>query len=374
MREVIYTEEDYVREEFYDKFRCKQGACAHCCCEGWNITVSMKEYFRLVGLRCGKKLRSELDVAFHPVEDEADEERYAFIAPDFFGSCPMRRSDGLCRLQTECGENVLPAVCRTYPRSIRNDLGEAALSNSCEGVVETLFGIGAPMKFVGEIRERGDIPYYGDLRNKTEEILQNEKVPFVSRTEYVGELLTAVRDSRGKGLAAIDGFVPSEQKYCADGAERIRGIIGLVKWIGDSSAGENELCSKILGVLEADKNDNETSAKIFETRKKEFYNRFPDAEKYLEQIFVNHIFYEKFPFVSKNTDFEGEYRALCAAYSYIMAVFVCGTDTADKISLAAAAADAFRFIAHSDFDRAASELLPLFGFRNADALENFIGA
>jgi predicted permease len=43
--------EPHLVPDYYPAFSCKMGACRHACCEGWPISVSMKDYFTLLGLR-----------------------------------------------------------------------------------------------------------------------------------------------------------------------------------------------------------------------------------------------------------------------------------------------------------------------------------
>lgn len=124
---------------YYGKFVCKGKDCRDCCCYGWNISLSLKEYFSLLGLPCTKDLRYKLDGAFHLAEPR-DEFEYAQITPRFDGDCPLHMDNGYCALQYECGEDVLPKICRYYPRSPRLCFGryEACMSNSCEGVIEAI--------------------------------------------------------------------------------------------------------------------------------------------------------------------------------------------------------------------------------------------
>ena len=35
--------------DYYPSFVCKAGACRTPCCEGWPVTMSMGDYFRLLG-------------------------------------------------------------------------------------------------------------------------------------------------------------------------------------------------------------------------------------------------------------------------------------------------------------------------------------
>ena len=104
--------------DYYEDFRCKGGACRRTCCDGWGISVTQAEYFRLLGMDCPPDLRRRIDVAFHAPETPSPE-RFRLITPTWQGDCPMRAPDGLCALQCTCGEEALPAICRLYPRAPR---------------------------------------------------------------------------------------------------------------------------------------------------------------------------------------------------------------------------------------------------------------
>ena len=108
--------------DYYEDFRCKGGACRRTCCDGWGISVTQAEYFRLLGLDCPPDLRRRIDVAFHAPETPSPE-RFRLITPTWQGDCPMRAPDGLCALQCTCGEEALPAICRLYPRAPRTAAG-----------------------------------------------------------------------------------------------------------------------------------------------------------------------------------------------------------------------------------------------------------
>ena len=55
--------------DYYPEFVCKCGQCRSTCCEGWDVSLSMEEYFRLVGMECSPELRGKMDGAFHIVEN-----------------------------------------------------------------------------------------------------------------------------------------------------------------------------------------------------------------------------------------------------------------------------------------------------------------
>ncbi len=137
----------YIAPEYYKRFSCKCGKCRNTCCGGWGISLTMSEYYRLIGLDCSPELRQKLDCAFYRPENPSPE-RFALINRRFDGKCPLQREDGLCGIQKECGEDVISSVCRYYPRSIKNTAPpECCCSSSCEAVIELLLKIKNPLRF-----------------------------------------------------------------------------------------------------------------------------------------------------------------------------------------------------------------------------------
>jgi hypothetical protein len=124
---------------YYKDFRCKGGACRHTCCGGLAVNITQEEYFRLVGMECSPALRSDLDLALKPLNNP-DPYRYACILPNFYGQCRLLDEKGLCRLQKECGYDVLTSVCKYFPRSPRmRDGAQCATANACEETLELLY-------------------------------------------------------------------------------------------------------------------------------------------------------------------------------------------------------------------------------------------
>ena len=95
------------KPSYYDAFRCLAGSCPDSCCQEWAVRVdeASAKYYRSLpgelGDRLRQVLRTEEDETVMTIED---------------GRCPMWRSDGLCRIQAELGEEALCHTCRTFPR------------------------------------------------------------------------------------------------------------------------------------------------------------------------------------------------------------------------------------------------------------------
>ena len=118
--------------DFYDRFRCLAGDCRHSCCRGWEIDVDPEsaERYRGMGGALGDELRAAL-------AEGADGSSFRLTET---GDCPFLRSDGLCRLILEAGEDALCDICALHPRFFA-ELGEFSLSGlglCCEAVCALL--------------------------------------------------------------------------------------------------------------------------------------------------------------------------------------------------------------------------------------------
>ena len=45
-------EHEYLIPDYYPEFACKMGACRMACCDGWPVTFSLDDYYRLMGAEC----------------------------------------------------------------------------------------------------------------------------------------------------------------------------------------------------------------------------------------------------------------------------------------------------------------------------------
>ena len=112
------------RPSYFDSFRCIASACPDSCCKEWDVQVDEKSaaYYRSLPGPLGDDLRRLL-------KDEDGETVMTIVA----GRCPMWRTDGLCRIQAELGEQALCKTCREFPRLTHDygDFVERGLELSC---------------------------------------------------------------------------------------------------------------------------------------------------------------------------------------------------------------------------------------------------
>ena len=112
------------KPDYFDSFRCIAGACPDSCCKEWAVQVddASAAYYRSLSGPLGDRLREVLC--------DEDGETVMTITD---GRCPMWRTDGLCRIQAELGEEALCKTCREFPR-LTHDYGdfiELGLELSC---------------------------------------------------------------------------------------------------------------------------------------------------------------------------------------------------------------------------------------------------
>ena len=315
-----------IKADYYDKFKCKCGDCRSVCCGGWGITVSDEEYFRLLWLDCPSELRYILDCALAVVDDPCPE-RYAMMKPSYTGKCRLINEEGLCSLQLACGEGVLPAVCRMYPRSLTEK--HAGCSASCECVVEMLMR-DAPLSFSEPLPE----PMAGCVK-----ALQNREKPLKER------ILSLLPDVFGHDYTYFYfGLLAMYTGIMAEASERFAETVDKDFYeYGRDKDGEERLYKDIA----------------------EFDNRFPEADKWFENLIINRMLITDFPGDDIKT-------ALCGIVcEYALVRFesaACATEEqfADKI------AALYRYIGHTNFNKNSRAAIERAGAFSSDGLSGLL--
>ncbi len=353
------SEKKRVVPDYYDHFHCKGGACRNSCCTGWGISVSMTEYFHLIGLDCSPRLHAKLECAFHPA-DSPSPERYALISPDWRGDCPMHGEDGLCMLHRECGENNLPAICRAYPRSIREetDYIKSVCSTSCEAVVETLLAEEAPLSFL--IDQTNATPTYNapsDARLKQVgqiclRLIQQREWPLPQRLKRLGDFMAAFEQN---GSLEPPQSPSSDEETSGSNDDALRAVVRMLHRLSENSPSLVRFGETMLNRY--DPSDASLEALYGQDRLK-FEARFPDWPRYFENLLSNHMFYEDFPFTDERLSPTGEYTALVSVYAAMRVMSIGSLNEKSSLSdLADTLAGLFRCIEHAAFYLNADYLL-----------------
>ena len=317
----------FLAPDFYLDFSCKCGDCRRSCCEGWNVGISQQNYFKILGMECSEQLSQRLQRAFY-IPRGATPERYALLNHDWQGNCPLRAENGMCALQLEMGEDAIPDICRLYPRSVRGEYAEACLSNSCERVVEMLLERERPIRFVEvELKELSDdreLPSRLALRMQCIGLLQDRRSTLAESLDSLGRLIS--------GKTAETRPYPQLLAVMRDFAEVYEEI----------SVSVSSYCSRALDALTDEAACREADARLAA--------KYPALDLLLENLFVNHLFYEKFPFSETKETEEEEYISLCGMYGLLRFLLLGNeaelTTDAALVDLLAAC---FRMMSHTRF-------------------------
>ena len=361
--------------DYYPYFQCKMGVCRHTCCSGWPISITMKDYFRLVGVQCSPDLRRHLDMSLHILPYPNDEE-YAEISPTYDGNCPMQIADGRCGLQAELGEEALPLVCRLYPRGIRvTDDWECSCANSCEVVPELFLKHSEPIRFLSiplsfELPEpklaENVFPNGGrgqEIRLYYIRIMQNRSLSIPDRFMTLGAAMQNIEKALREDMAQLDVLLSHEAE----------------PYSGPSRKPTQEMLDsglKIIGTLLEQVDERSQSVSTFGAEALQWFARngnsidryydaqanfetvLPEWEHVFEHLMVNHMFFEQFPFQDRPVPVADEFLAICAVYALLrfLSVGWLAIHPSQKAFVDVTSA-LFRMIEHTSFDSFAAAFL-----------------
>lgn len=379
--------------DYFPFFACKIGTCRHACCQGWPISITLQNYFDLLGLDCSPDLRRRLDGGMH-LADNPSPEHYAQFSPRYDGNCPLRMDDGRCALHADVGEAYQPDICRLYPRGIRLEKGklECSCAASCEAVVELLLHRKEPITFVEKefslslpphLEERNiQFATMGkdwEIRQYFMRLLQDRRLPLSERMLSLGkqiERMDSVMHSGDK--AALDALLQEERTVAETTPDVQQTTEDLQSglWIAEKltallDARHNsiqEYGEKSLAYFTGD----DVMAK-YQSAKEHLETTFPDWETFFEHLLVNHMFFAQFPFQDRPESLPQEYTALCAVYILLRFLTIgCMAESENEENLVDTCAALFRLIEHTSFDRYAALMLKSVGCATANDLENIM--
>gem|GEM_PF-540950 len=127
--------------EIYKKFHCLGPECPQSCCKGWQIPVEDDTFRKYVGLTgiYGRHVRSNIAGSpdLHYVKKQ-------------LGRCPFLNSDKHCQFQDNGEEQLMPIVCRLYPRESMSfgDLTLVTFTLSCPAAAKLLIENPGRLSFV----------------------------------------------------------------------------------------------------------------------------------------------------------------------------------------------------------------------------------
>jgi hypothetical protein len=382
---------EYLVPDYYSNFTCKMGACRTACCEGWPISLTMQDYFKLLGVDCSPELRAKLDCAMH-LTSHPTQEAYAQITPRFDGNCPLRMDDGRCAVHNELGDGALSYICRLYPRGPRTEGDyECSCSNSCEAVLELMFSRDAPISFETR-RLTFDLPkptgrtVFFETVGRGQEIrlyfiskIQDRSLPLPLRIMSLGQCLMAMetalaaKDAREVDLLLNGKSVPNSFAETAISQSELNlGLnvaSGMLKILDEHSRSIRSYGEASLAYFG---NDGQNLAR-YERAKAHFETVLPKWDIWFEHMLVNHMFFERFPFQNRPESMSDEFIAICAVYAVLRFLGIGWmADKNDGSAFVDVAAAAFRLIDHTQFDRSASYILKKLDCSSHDRLFDLI--
>lgn len=352
---------------FYQKFHCLAEKCQDNCCFGWKIHFDKKDYLRLRRLELPSELKERMSGGVRRIRGEmASDNMYAeFNLKNNENRCPFHSPEGLCGIQLVCGHDVLPHVCRSYPRHISYSpvAKEYSLSPSCEGVLEQLWRLPDGVKFIEEPLpktenrtaniDRGGVLVlaYGLIRRTMIDILQNRALSLTERMLYLG---IAIQRLQKEDWDSFDPEQWANQTHSLMDSDMIKELLG--KITGNrmmfimqnlkvleviSRSEKRSWVGEVFDVLEVERGlalvPNETedadpkvhlrmnfSLTAYEEALAEFEKAFSGQEYFFENLMVASAWYLSFPSLSSQEGLWKSYVSLCNLYSFYRFVSILG--------------------------------------------------
>ncbi len=322
----------WLMPEYYPEFRCKADRCRSTCCSRWRIPVSRKEYLRLVTLDCSEELDRRIQKTF-VIPEQVTEDCYRYISFNWEGVCPIQEK-GLCSLYSEVGEEVLPRVCRLFPRSLKDINGHllACCSSSCERVVEMLYEADSLRFITKEMDTEAQASYE----------VSEEDIEQISQFQLIIKDRSTTLAQSIEEVCRIINAEEFERDFEAD-VDPLQEGLKLIEHFTEGNDPLADLCLEVIDRYEKDPGEYKKDREVFE-------ERFPDWMFFFEKVMNNSMIYENYPFVDKRADRTGTYRGLCLCYGLLR--LLCIGHTADHPKtedLIDTVASLFRLIDHTAF-------------------------
>ncbi len=362
----------YLVPDYFPRFQCKMGECRNACCQGWPVSINMEKYFELLGADCPYELRQKLDCAMH-LQDRPSPESYAFLKHRYDGNCYLRHPDGRCGLQVCMGEDILPDVCRLYPRGIRKDADgcECSCANSCEAVVELLLQQEEPIRFLRlslpltppphlpTLSASGALGRENKVRSRCIALLQDRSAPLPLRLLKLKEALTLMeKATREKDEATLDRLLTEKDalpavSLPAAGEEELSAGLMLTKELTELLEQQSESLHAHTQELLARLDTAPSAFALYQEQTQVLKKVLPQWERFFEHLLTNHLFFSRFPFQDGNETMQEAAQALCVVYALVrfLCVGTCALHPSPQAVIDLCAA-AFRLIDHTDFEHA----------------------
>lgn len=132
--------------DIVDDFTCMGGDCPYTCCKGWQVCIDEDTL---------KLYRAQKGVKGLALYSMCKNNSGTTVLRKICGRCPFYTLKGLCGLQLKGEEQMMPLVCRMYPRCsfAYGDRQEVTLEMSCIKAAELLVNNPKRYSFVKSDRE-----------------------------------------------------------------------------------------------------------------------------------------------------------------------------------------------------------------------------
>lgn len=352
MSEYIIPIQTALMPAYYKEFHCLMGACRDNCCGGWDIEFNKKDYLNIKRTPKSKKLEELVSQNIVRLREKGTDARYAEIKSSKAGECAFYNEDGLCALQLECGEAVLPRVCKTFPRlkSITPAGTECSLTPACEGVFyllwELLDGIEfweepLPPQDCGVIKTTNPIyARFADIRAMCIDVLQERSLKLPQRLLLLGFLVQQLRDMDWDSEETVDLWLEKaarllHDKAVADELDKLPRNRELYlnhnfgRMVSLHRKYSAELTDDLLSALVDFQRVGAAKRPVFNgSRYRELEEQLEEllghSEYFFENLMVSLAFYRCFPLLETPERLWESYLELCDLYSCYRFAAVCG--------------------------------------------------
>ena len=383
---------EYLVPDYFESFKCKMGDCRNACCRGWNVSISMKNYFDLLGVECSDELRRKIDCGM-ALSERRNEQEYAVLGCSYDGNCRLRASDGSCALQNELGEEMLPDICRLYPRGVRKSNGEyeCSMANSCERIPEMFLEREEPIHFkkarLSLVHPEIPSPEHPIEAFGLESAVRQYLIGIIKdRTKRIPDRLMTLcnavqniekavaENNKAAVLDLIEGR--TEVKYATspsvtEGTVKngLLAVESIMNEISERSFTIHDIVESILGKYKG----VESLCDIYYRHRGKFELLFRNHETFFEHLLVNHMFFSTFPYQDRPLSLYDEFCALCAVYTTLRFLLIGSVDEiksdADIVDVVSSA---FRFIEHTDFESFAVRLMKKYKCDTPEVLSSLV--
>ncbi len=346
----------------YDKFQCKCDTCRNTCCQQWTVHITRREYNKLRHQCKSEKMQSFLK---RVSRKKATDTNYATIQFTPEGYCPYLNDRQMCGMQLEHGYNILPHICKVFPRiykQINPNLHAFSLDTGCERTLELLWEEAETgLRFRQNMCEDSTYialasqksspifsDYITDIQTLCIWILQNRSYSLSDRMIILGLAMRELQEiqntqaadqipawfmkwqthTKGNALAeTLAKLNGNSHRFLLNNCNLLLTIQTLIPISFIKS-----LCSRIESSIECIQQGDSFSCNLnrYIELDTQFQERFPNSEKFFENFLVMTAFRLVLPFQEDSV--WKSYLYLCSFYSFLRFIAISSApNTAEEL-------------------------------------------